>query len=163
MEDRLQWALELVGVAELRHRAVGQLSGGQKQRVAIACAVALLPAVLVLDDPTAELDPAGTSEVLDVISAIRDRSPETAIVMVSGDARPIVDGADHILILDGGLCKFRGTPGDFVDRAAEFIELGVPVPPLSELAGELNRRAGTAFRFDGVADAETSIRRSITG
>lgn len=163
IEGRLGWALELVGAESLRRRSVAQLSGGQKQRVAIASAVAMLPDLLVLDDPTAELDPAGTAEVLDVINAVRARRPETAIVMTSGDAAPIVNGADRILVLDEGKAIFLGPPAAFIDAAGELLERGVPAPVLCELASALNLAAGASFRFSGLDDARSQITHFLAG
>ncbi len=159
IEERVDWALKLTGAETLRSRSVARLSGGQKQRVAIAATVAMLPAVLVLDDPTAELDPAGTAEVLEVVQAVRTRRPETAVIMTSGDPAPIVAGADRMLVLDGGRRVFLGTPSEYIDAAPELLERGVAAPPFIELASRLNQAADTQFRFDDPDDAAQQMRR----
>ena len=161
MEERIAWALDLVKASRLRQRSVGRLSGGQKQRVAIASVLAMLPSVLVLDDPTAELDPVGTSEVLGVIDSIRERHPETAVVMASSDPEPIVAGADRILVLDEGKTVFSGPSDKFLDRAGSLLARGVPVPPLGELSVRLNSLLGTSFRLRTTQTAAAEVRQFL--
>lgn len=161
IEERIDWALELTGVDRLRERAVSQLSGGQKQRVAIASVIAMLPDVLVLDDPTAELDPAGTDEVLTVLASVRDRRPETAIVMTSGDPAPLVEGADRILALDAGREVLSGSPSELIDAAGELLDLGIAVPVFAELAVRLQRECGAQLRFSDPANAAIQLRHFL--
>ncbi|MEZ4524161.1 MAG: ATP-binding cassette domain-containing protein [Thermomicrobiales bacterium] len=161
IRDRLAWALELVGMAQYRERSVARLSGGQKQRVAIASVLAMLPKVLILDDPTAELDPVGTAEVLDVIDAVRERRPETAVVMASGDPVPVLHGANRVAVLDAGQMILHGEPSNVYERSAELLDRGVAMPPLAELAVLLNRRSETNFRFETVDEAAGQLRRYL--
>jgi energy-coupling factor transporter ATP-binding protein EcfA2 len=81
IETRISEALDLIGIAHLRQRATTELSGGQKQRVAIAAAIAMRPAILVLDEPTSELDPIGTMEVFNVLKHLNEEYQLTIIVV----------------------------------------------------------------------------------
>lgn len=161
IRGRLDWALDLVGMSAFRLRSVAQLSGGQMQRVAIASVLAMTPQVLVLDDPTAELDPVGTAEVLDVIAAVRQRQPGTTVVMTSSDATPLAEGADRIAVLDRGKLLATGTPGEIFNDAAELLARGGPAPPMSELAMRLNRACGDGFHFYLVEQAATRLRAKL--
>ena len=161
IEERIDWALDLVRASNLRLRSVGRLSGGQKQRVAIASVLAMLPSILVLDDPTAELDPVGTAEVLEVINSIRRRQPDTAVVMTSSDPGPIVAGADHILVLDDGKVVFSDNPERFLDHAERLQKLGIPIPPLSELAIRLNADLKTTFQLLTPASGAVEIQQYL--
>ena len=163
IEERLAWALDLVGMSGFRLRSVAQLSGGQKQRVAIASVLAMTPEVLVLDDPTAELDPAGKADVLDVIASVRKRQPGTTVVMTSGDARPLASGADRIAVLDGGRLIAQGFPAEVFSDVGALLGRGVPVPPVSELAATLNQTLGTHFRFHLVEQAAAQLRSHLAG
>lgn len=163
IEERIGWALDLVGMGGFRLRSVAHLSGGQKQRVAIASVLAMTPQILVLDDPTAELDPAGKADVLDVIAAVRARQPGTTVVMTSGDARPLSSGADRIAVLDSGRLVAEGTPDEVFSNAAGLLARGVPVPPVSDFAATLNRKLDTRFRFHGVKQAAAQLRDYLSG
>ncbi|HLT21458.1 MAG TPA: ATP-binding cassette domain-containing protein, partial [Thermomicrobiales bacterium] len=144
---RVAWALEMVGMAAFRERSVAQLSGGQKQRVAIAAVLAMTPEVLIMDDPTAELDPAGTAQVLELVRSVRERMPEMTVIMTSGDPEPLVAGADRIAVLrDGRLVAVDAPERLFADFADHFAA-GVPAPPVYGLARELNRALNTSFTF----------------
>lgn len=144
---RVAWALEMVGMVAFRERSVAQLSGGQKQRVAIAAVLAMTPEVLIMDDPTAELDPAGTAQVLELVRSVRERMPEMTVIMTSGDPEPLVAGADRIAVLrDGRLVAVDAPERLFADFADHFAA-GVPAPPVYGLARELNRALNTSFTF----------------
>src|SRR6185312_2811203 len=146
--ERIGWALSLVGMADARGRSANQLSGGQKQRVAIAAVLAMRPEVLVLDEPTAQLDPLGKYEVASAIAALRqDRGTQLTVVMVEQDAELLARFADRVVVLDAGQIVDQGSPRALFGRAAELEARGVTVPQLSELAARLNARLGTAFVF----------------
>jgi energy-coupling factor transport system ATP-binding protein len=142
IERRIQDALEKTGIAPLRERAISTLSGGQKQRVAISAALGMRPQVLLLDDPTSELDPVGTHEV---ITALRElnRQLGMTIVMVSQDMERLVENVDRILVLGDGRLLLDGTPRDVCMHADVLEQVGIRVPQVTEfmiaLLSRLNR------------------------
>ena len=98
----LVWALDVVGMTDARHRSASQLSGGQKQRIGIASVLAMLPRVLVLDEPTAELDPVGRREITQVVADLRAREAGMTVVMVERDPDVLARLADRVAVLDEG-------------------------------------------------------------
>jgi energy-coupling factor transporter ATP-binding protein EcfA2 len=151
IEERVTWALDVVGMTAQRRRSAALLSGGQKQRVGIAAVLAMLPQVLVLDEPTAELDPLGKREIAEVIAGLRERERGMAVVMVESDATTLVRLADRLAIMDAGSIVTLDEPRALYANPAPLIELGVPVPDVSEVALRLNGRLGTTWSF--VSDA----------
>ncbi len=142
IEQRIEDALKKTGVSHLRQRAISTLSGGQKQRVAISAALGMLPQVLLLDDPTSELDPVGTHEV---ISALRElnRQLGMTILMVSQDMEQLVENADRILVLAEGRLILDGTPREICMHSDTLARIGIRVPQVTEfmisLLARLNR------------------------
>ncbi|WP_261428510.1 ATP-binding cassette domain-containing protein [Xiamenia xianingshaonis] len=146
VERRLTNALEAMGIAELRHRAIDSLSGGQKQKVAIASIIALEPAVLVLDEPTAELDPASSTAVFDLLARYAEEHG-TTVVVVEQKIALLSDYADTLLIMEDGRIRFQGAPADVLMHSDELLEIGVNCPRSTSLVNRL-RDAGL---YDGVA------------
>jgi len=146
IEERTRWALELVGLDDLLMRDVFSLSGGQKQRLAIASVLAMRPPIMVLDEPTANLDPAGADEVLTVIGDLRGRLDLTVII-VEHDITLLAARADRLLVMDEGKIQFSGTPRDVLRANGQTIrdELGLWIPQASEFALELEA-AGRSIR-----------------
>ena len=158
---RVDWALDVVGMGEMRRRSSTRLSGGQKQRVAIAAVLAMRPAVLVLDEPTAQLDPAGTEEVASAIAALR-REPghQVAIVMAEQNVELLGRFADRIGVLDAGRLARLGTPREVLGDVDKLHRLGVFTPPAAEIARRLNALMGTNLDFvttDGALLALTAM------
>lgn len=146
--ERIDWALGLVGMSGERERSANQLSGGQKQRVAIAAVLAMRPEVLVLDEPTAQLDPLGKYEVALAIETLRrELGARLTVVMVEQDAELLAQFADRVIVLDAGQVVMQGTPREVFARVGELERLGVAVPQLAEVAQRLNRELGTDFDF----------------
>jgi energy-coupling factor transporter ATP-binding protein EcfA2 len=158
IEERVTWALDVVGMTAQRRRSAAMLSGGQKQRVGIAAVLAMLPQVLVLDEPTAELDPLGKREIAEVIAGLRERERGMTVVMVESDAATLARLADRLAIMDAGSIVAIDEPGALYANPAPLIELGVPVPDVSEVALRLNGRLGTSWAF--VTDDEALARLS---
>jgi energy-coupling factor transporter ATP-binding protein EcfA2 len=146
IEERTRWALELVGLEDLLMRDVFSLSGGQKQRLAIASVLAMRPLVVVLDEPTANLDPAGADEVLSVVGNLRRRLGLTVIV-VEHDITLLAAQADLLLVMDRGKIRFSGNPRDVLRAHGRTIrdELGLWIPQACEFALELEA-AGRPIR-----------------
>ena len=112
---RIDDALDLVGLADFRRRSMLELSGGEKQRVALAAMLALKPAVLILDEPTSNLDPAGTADVLATIDRIRARSGLTVMV-IEHEADEIFHRADAVLLVEGRSVAGPWSPREFMRR-----------------------------------------------
>jgi energy-coupling factor transporter ATP-binding protein EcfA2 len=157
IEERVTWALDVVGMAAQRRRPAAQLSGGQKQRVGIAAGLAMLPQVLVLDEPTAELDPLGKREIAEVIAGLRERERGMTVVMVESDATTLARLADRLAIMDAGSIVALDEPRALYANPATLIERGVPVPVVSEVALRLNQRLGTTHAFVTHDDALAAL------
>jgi energy-coupling factor transporter ATP-binding protein EcfA2 len=155
---RVDWALACVGMSEYYAASPSHLSGGQKQRVAIAAALAMQPAVLVLDEPTAALDPVGAAEVLTVLGHLRTVG-QTTIILVSQDADLLAAHADQIIVLDAGSIVAAGLPHEVFapERLAELSDRGLPTPAVGEIALDLNRRLGTNFAFLTDEQAQSAL------
>ena len=136
IEERVTEALALMGIEDLRYRTIDSLSGGQKQKVARASIIALRPAVLVLDEPTAELDPASS---LSVFELLRDyaNTHGTTVIVVEQKIALVADYADMLLIVDDGRIRFNGTPQEVLAHSAELLEIGVNCPRSTSLVNRL--------------------------
>jgi len=157
---RVAWALQAVGLEGFEQRSPTELSGGEKQRLAIAAVLAMRPRVLVLDEPTASLDPGGASDVLRVLSELRQTTPLT-IVMATQDSEVVAEQADRLIVLDGGRIVLEGTPDDLLSKVSEMHALGVGVPQMAEIAEGLNERLGTEFRFTRFDDAQRVLEEDL--
>ncbi len=158
--QRITWALRVVGLDGQTQRSPARLSGGQKQRVAIAAALAMLPQVLILDEPTAALDPLGRAEVLDVIERLR-RDQNMTILMVSQDAEHIATYADRVAIMLAGRIAAIDTPERVFRQQDLLYEAGVAPPQMMHLAASLNQRFHTRFSFSTVQGAESALRSDL--
>ncbi|MDY6916374.1 MAG: energy-coupling factor transporter ATPase [Chloroflexota bacterium] len=128
---RIEESLDTLGIAHLRSRQTHELSGGEKQKVAIASVLALHPTVLVLDEPTSELDPKGAEEVLSVVQRLNDELGIT-VVLVEHRLDRVVHLVDRMLVMDGGRIIAAGSPRSVLDRP-DVGRAGVGVPPIVRL------------------------------
>lgn len=138
IQRRVDWSLERVDMLPFRHRAPHLLSGGQKQRVCIAGALAMQPAVLVLDEATAMLDPLGRKEVLAIARRLNQEQGVT-IVAVTHFMREAIE-ADRVIVLHEGRIAMQGAPRAIFQQHDFLRSLGLDVPYVSELAQALHRR-----------------------
>lgn len=136
---RLEEALEIMGISDLRDRSVDSLSGGQKQKVAVASILALKPKVLVLDEPTAELDPASSLNVYTLLKEYATKHGVTVIVVEQKIAL-LSEFADMLLIVDNGTIRFNGSPAEVLEHADELLEIGVNCPRSTTLVNALKDR-----------------------
>lgn len=141
LRERVDRALAVVGLTGLERREPHTLSGGQKQRLAIAGVLALQPEYLVLDEPTAMLDPVGRSDVLQVIARLR--SEGRGIVHITHHLEDIA-GADKVLVLASGRAVFQGTVRGLFELDGGPASLGITIPPAHIMAREL-ATAGVAL------------------
>lgn len=148
IEARVSEALETMGISDLRHRSIAGLSGGQKQKVAVASVIALKPRVLVLDEPTAELDPASSVGVFELLRGYA-RENGTTVIVVEQKIALLSDYADKLLIVDDGAIAYEGTPAEVLAHSDELLEIGVNCPRSTSLVNRLRKRglyAGPAVR-----------------
>ncbi|MDO7786542.1 energy-coupling factor ABC transporter ATP-binding protein [Desulforamulus aquiferis] len=139
MEERITSALAMVGISHLRRRSTQSLSGGQKQRLAIAAAIALLPEVLVLDEPTSELDPLGSEEVFKVLKQLNNDHGITVLI-AEQKTELLARYCDNLVVLNQGIIAVQGHPKDvFMNK--DIIKMGVGLPQITELALRLEDRA----------------------
>lgn len=151
IRERVDFALEKVGMTSYREQAPSMLSGGQKQRVAIAGVLAMKPDCIVLDEPTAMLDPKGRKEVMDTIHELNKKEGIT-IVLITHFMEEAVT-ADHILVIDRGVLKMEGTPREIFSQADKVTEIGLDVPVPADLARRL-RKKGMAVSERCMTDEE---------
>jgi energy-coupling factor transport system ATP-binding protein len=160
MDARIDQALESVGLADRRFDQIEHLSGGQKQRLALACVLALRPEVLVLDEPTAQLDPEGAAEVIDVLHRLR-AAGQLTLVIVEHRLDEVMSLVDRTLLLNqsGEMVAF-GPPREVIQRWSAWLSgAGVWVPQVSELATALSERGLKVQPFPlTVADASVALR-----
>lgn len=136
IEARVTEALEDMGIANLRERVIASLSGGQKQKVAIASVLAMHPKVLMLDEPTAELDPASSLGVYLLLQRYA-KEHGTTIVVVEQKIALLSEFADLLVIMDGGRVRFADTPAAVLAHAEELLQLGVNCPRATTLMNRL--------------------------
>lgn len=151
IRERVDLALEKVGMTSYRKQAPSMLSGGQKQRVAIAGVLAMKPDCIVLDEPTAMLDPKGRKEVMDTIHEL-NKTEGITIVLITHFMEEAVT-ADHILVIDRGVLKMEGTPREIFSQADKVTEIGLNVPVPADLARRL-RKKGMAVSEKCMTDEE---------
>lgn len=151
IRERVDFALGKVGMTSYREQAPSMLSGGQKQRVAIAGVLAMKPDCIVLDEPTAMLDPKGRKEVMDTIHELNKKEGIT-IVLITHFMEEAVT-ADHILVIDKGVLKMEGTPREIFSQADKVTEIGLDVPVPADLARRL-RKKGMAVSEKCMTDEE---------
>ena len=135
---RVTKALEAVGMKKYRGFAPHLLSGGQKQRVAIAGALAMRTECLVLDEPTAMLDPAGRQEVMSTVKRLHDEDGITIIHITHFMEEAAL--ADHIIVMDDGRVIMDGTPAEIFSHVHELNRCGLGVPVAADMAYRLRRK-----------------------
>ncbi len=135
IEGRLEDALETVGIADLRFREIATLSGGQKQKVAIAAILALKPRVLVLDEPTAALDPASSNLVFDTLEEVRRQG--VTVVVIEQKVALLSRCCDRILVMNEGELLLDGTPREVFAHAGELRAIGVDSPRVARVYNSL--------------------------
>lgn len=148
---RVDDALKAVGMYEYREHAPHLLSGGQKQRVAIAGVIAMAPRCIVLDEPTAMLDPIGRAEVMKTIREL-NRSSGVTVVLITHHMDEAAQ-ADRLVVMAKGRVVADGTPRKVFQRVEELKAVGLTVPETTELLWQL-RQAGVDVPLDALSDEE---------
>lgn len=139
IEERVIDALETVGIADLRERDIATLSGGQKQKVAIAAILALRPRVLVLDEPTAALDPASSRMVFETLRSI-NRGLGVTVVIIEQKVALLSEYASRIAVMQDGRIALEGTPSEVFSHSAELRSIGVDSPRVTRISNSLAAR-----------------------
>lgn len=141
IEERVKEAIELVGLdyEVFKDRSPFDLSGGQKRRVAIAGVIAMRPEVLILDEPTAGLDPKAHKDVLMMVEEVHRRTGNITI-LVSHNMADIARLCDNILVIDGGKVVTVGTPKEVFAHRQELSAVGLDLPPITQLTEALRQR-----------------------
>lgn len=152
---RVDVALSQVGMDGFQKYAPHNLSGGQKQRIAIAGVIAMLPKCIVLDEPTAMLDPQGRREVIETITNLKKRENKTIIHITHYMEEAI--GADRVVVLDDGRIKMIGTPAEVFKEVELLKSYQLDVPSITELAHEL-KKAGLDLP-DGILTVEELVEK----
>lgn len=137
IEDRIARTLDTVGIASLRDREIATLSGGQKQKVAIAAILAMRPRVLVLDEPTAALDPASSALVFDTLRKVREEG--VTVVVIEQKVALLSEYCDRILVMSDGSLVLDGTPREVFAHADELRRIGVDSPRVARVYNSLAR------------------------
>ena len=135
---RVEESLKSVGMLEYRTHSPNKLSGGQKQRVAIAGVIAMTPQCIVLDEPTAMLDPNGRKEVLETVKELRRRKNVT-VILITHYMEEVID-ADKVYVMDSGQVVMQGTPREIFSQIEELKKYHLDVPQVTTLAEELRSR-----------------------
>ena len=136
IEDRVAQALADMGISEVRDRVISSLSGGQKQKVAIASVLALNPRVLVLDEPTAELDPLSSRTVFDLLARYA-REHGATVVVVEQKIALLSQYADMLVVVDEGKIRFADAPAQVLEHSDELKAIGVNCPRSTTLMNRL--------------------------
>lgn len=135
---RVEESLKSVGMYAYRRQSPNKLSGGQKQRIAIAGVLAMKPKCIVLDEPTAMLDPVGRKTVLDAVTQI-NREEKITVILITHYMEEVV-GADYVYVMEHGQVVLEGTPRQIFSRGAELEQYRLTVPEITKIADLLRKK-----------------------
>lgn len=163
IDERVFEAARFVGIDESNlSLSPFELSGGQKRRVAIAGVIAMRPRVLILDEPTAGLDPVAREDLLSHIRTYRDEM-DAAIVIVSHSMEDIASVADRLIVMNGGSIMLSGTPDEVFSHSDELLAAGLDIPQISHIANALKKRGialpDSIYTVDRAVDAILSLKK----
>lgn len=157
---RVEWAMEMTGIEDLRERAPHELSGGQQQRVAIACVLAMKPEVMILDEPTSFLDPMVATRLFQVINKL-NKELNLTIILVEHRLDLLCQYTDRVIVMDEGEARLDGTPRD-VFSSEEAKLLGIGIPKVMRLYKELKKHGVNLKRPPiSVEDFTQSLREAL--
>lgn len=165
LERVVEESIRLTGLdyEEVKERSPFELSGGQKRRVAIAGVLAMKPEILILDEPTAGLDPSAHRDVLKLIRRIH-RQERMTILLVSHNMGDIAELADRVLVMNRGKLVMNGTPAEVFSRGEPLWEMGLGLPPAAEFMERLkDRMPGIDAAQLSIEDAAKEICRYLKG
>lgn len=164
IDARVREAIQMVGLDydAVKNASPFELSGGQKRRVAIAGVIAMKPEVLILDEPTAGLNPKAHDDILNMVQAIHDQE-KNIVILVSHNMDDIAAMADRVLVMDHGKLIMNGSPEEVFAQREKLASIGLAVPAATEIVGKL-RDAGlnidtNCLTMDQAADAIAEVLR----
>jgi energy-coupling factor transporter ATP-binding protein EcfA2 len=160
IEVRITEALDKMDIADLRERSPLELSGGQKQRVALAAVLAMQPGVLVLDEPTASLDPLGKRSLLDAVARLRAERGAT-ILWVTQDLDHLPLLADRVAVLYGGRIALQGGVREVLSHTGELQRMGLAPPQMLELASRFNAAWASDHAWLTVDEAAADLKERL--
>jgi len=161
IEERLLSALEAVGILPLRYRTIDSLSGGQKQKVAIAAIIALRPKVLILDEPTSELDPKSSEQIFELLKGLNEKYGIT-IVVIEQKIMLLSEYVKKLAVMDKGRIILSGNARDVLGHSSELEEIGIHCPRVVSLSNSLrDSDADVGGVWINLDEAEAGIRRLI--
>ncbi|MBE7031808.1 MAG: ATP-binding cassette domain-containing protein, partial [Ruminococcaceae bacterium] len=153
IRERVDYALDAVNMTEFKEHAPHMLSGGQKQRIAIAGVLAMKPDILVMDEPTAMLDPSGRREIMETVKKLNKNEGMT-VVMITHFMEEAAQ-ADRVVVIDHGRIMMEGTPKEVFSKVDEIKKIGLDVPQATELVHILNK---SGFDFEsGILTADECV------
>ena len=159
IDERVREAIKLVGLDydDIAERSPFELSGGQKRRVAIAGVIAMEPEILILDEPTAGLDPGAHKEILRMIEKIHS-AQNNIIIFVSHNMSDVAEMADRVMVMDEGRILMMDTPELVFSRHEELSAIGLDIPPVTELMNDI-RACGVDVPANvlNIEDAKTAL------
>jgi len=155
MQERVDWALKMTGIADLRERAPHELSGGQQQRVAIASVLAMQPDIIVFDEPTSFLDPLGAQKIFEVIADL-NRKLGITVILVEHRLDLAARHANHVVIMDDGKIALDGEPREIFNSEQAWL-LGVGIPKAVRL-WRLLEESGVALKGVPISSDEATQR-----
>ena len=155
IDQRVREAIALVGLGyeKVKDRSPFELSGGQKRAVAIAGVVAMKPEVLILDEPTAGLDPRAHKDILRMIREVHEKTGNITI-LVSHNMGDVAEMADKVMVIDGGKLVIMGTPEEVFSQGELLKSVGLDLPPITEFCNELGIK-------DTVLDMDTAVGKIV--
>ena len=155
IDQRVREAIALVGLDydKVKDRSPFELSGGQKRAVAIAGVVAMKPEVLILDEPTAGLDPRAHKDILRMIREVHEKTGNITI-LVSHNMGDVAEMADKVMVIDGGKLVIMGTPEEVFSQGELLKSVGLDLPPITEFCNELGIK-------DTVLDMDTAVGKIV--
>jgi len=155
MQERVNWALKMTGITDLRDRAPHELSGGQQQRVAIASVLAMQPDIIVFDEPTSFLDPLGAQKIFEVIAEL-NRKLGITVILVEHRLDLAARYASHVIIMDDGKIALDGEPREIFNSEQAWL-LGVGIPKAVRL-WRLLEESGVALKGIPISSDEATQR-----
>ena len=161
IEERLSFALEKVGIASLRHRTVSSLSGGQRQKVAIASLVALRPKLLLLDEPTGELDPGSSRQIFSLLRTL-NREWGMTVVVVEQKIMLLCEFAEQLAVLSEGRVVRNGPVREVLGDIEGLEEIGVNCPRVARFSSLLSAKTGRKLPVCVNVDEAEAMAREVT-
>ena len=161
IEERIENAMEKIGIKNLRYRTISSLSGGEKQKVAICAILALKPKILILDEPTAELDPQSSMQIFKILKELNENDGLT-VVVVEQKIRLLSEFANRLVVMEKGNILFDNSVREVLKHSGELYRAGVNCPRVVTLANRLSEKS----LYNGsvplnITEAETMVRGII--